>query len=210
MKALLLKDLLCLKKQFKLLLFIIIFFIVISIAFKDALMLLMFAIILSTTIIITAINNDEISGWDQFANTLPITRADIVKSKYILSVFLLLSIMVIVLPIVFLSNLVSKSLPYSGFMSILCISISASLFMTSILLPIYIKFGSQKGRLILFTFIFLPIFSMGFIVEKIGKLTNTFSIETLYSLSYTTPIFALIILIISHIISVKVYEAKEF
>lgn len=210
MKALILKDLFSLKKHVKWTLLTILFFLVISFVFENGLLLIALAFIFGTIQVTAVFQFDEMSSWDKFANTLPISKADIVKSKYLLGILFSVAFILIITPVVFISNALTTNLPVSSVVSILCLVVFGSLFILSILLPVYINFGTQKGRILLFSIVFLPIFSMGFIVEGISNLQVKMSLETVLRLGYISPIFAIATLVISYLISINVYTRKEY
>ena len=109
---------------------------------------------------ITALSYDEQSKWDKYANTLPISKADIVFSKYILSVMLMIFGLVMALPILFLSIFTKNDITSEFFLTFNLI-ITSALCLLAVLLPIYIKFGSIKGRIVLIAFCFIPGFLTG-------------------------------------------------
>ena len=90
MAGLILKDLMTIQRQLKTQAFVLIFFLFISIFMQQALMLFTIIIFIVTFQTITALTYDEQSSWDKYANTLPISKGDIVLSKYILSILLML------------------------------------------------------------------------------------------------------------------------
>uniref|UniRef100_UPI00403FD3DD ABC-2 transporter permease n=1 Tax=Ureibacillus sp. FSL K6-0786 TaxID=2954607 RepID=UPI00403FD3DD len=105
MKALILKDLYVILNQKNSLLMLITLFVIASFFLGDTGMLLIFLTVLSMTLINITLSNDETSHWNRFVNTLPINKADIVKSKYILSLILILFMVIIVFPIFLLTQL---------------------------------------------------------------------------------------------------------
>lgn len=212
MKALILKEFFSIQQHLKMVLFITLIFMVASFIFGDANLLLTFATVLCSVQITTSFTNDEMSKWNQFAGTLPIKKADIVKSKYVFSILLTSFFMVLVLPVMFLTNYFVSDEPMqtSIIFSILCIAISAIMIMHSILFPVYIKFGTQKGRIFLLLVVFIPVISANLLMDSLNELLSQFSMETLQFASYLSPFVSLIIFAISYFIAVNLYENKEF
>lgn len=205
MVALLMKDIYMLSKQLKIFLVFLIIFSVFSIIGDFGIVLLLFALMFGSLQLSSVFTFDEMCGWDQFANTLPFNRKTIVLSKYILGCISTFGAVLILAPIAFLSSEFSNiPTKYIGF--IFALIFTVGMLYISIVIPFYIKFGSQKGRIIIFAIIFIPTFSWQFISNNIQKIDLDFLIHY----SYILPIISLVIVFISYILSVKWYEQKEF
>ncbi|MEL4024450.1 ABC-2 transporter permease [Lysinibacillus endophyticus] len=209
MKALLLKDFFSMKSQIKWIFFIVLIVIGMSFYFENAMILLAITLIFGTIQITSIFTFDEMSGWDKFANTLPFRKSEIVKSKYILSLLLTVGILLLVCPFVVYSNYVTDSFKMNELFSIICLVVSLSIILLSFIIPTFIKFGTQKARIVLFILVFSLSYGLKFVLDIIALPTLP-SVETLQRMSYVSPIFALIILTISYLLSVKLYETKEF
>ncbi|MEL3960573.1 ABC-2 transporter permease [Lysinibacillus endophyticus] len=209
MKALLLKDFFSMKSQIKWIFFIVLIVIGMSFYFEDAMILLAITLIFGAIQITSIFTFDEMSGWDKFANTLPFRKSEIVKSKYILSLLLTVGILLLVCPFVVYSNYVTDSFKMNELFSIICLVVSLSIILLSFIIPTFIKFGTQKARIVLFILVFSLSYGLKFVLDIIALPTLP-SVETLQRMSYVSPIFALIILTISYFLSVKLYETKEF
>lgn len=208
MKALLLKDFLAMKSQLKMIITILLVFIAVSFFLQDSFYLVLSIFIFGTIQVTASFTYDEMSHWDQYANTLPLEKSDIVKSKYVLSLLLSIGTLLLFSPILLLINNWTNGIPLIDFLPIICLMATGSLIIMSFLLPIYIKFGPQKGRLFLFLIVILPIIgfnaSLSFILDKLPP------VETLQKLSFVSPIFGAILFVLSYMLSVKFYETKEF
>ncbi len=104
MVGLILKDLMTIQRQMKAQAFVLLFLLVMAIFMQQSAMLLAVIVFIVTIQAITVLSYDEHSKWDKYANTLPISKADIVFSKYILSVMLMIIGLVMALPIIFFIN----------------------------------------------------------------------------------------------------------
>lgn len=167
MAGLILKDLMTIQRQLKTQAFVLIFFLFISIFMQQGFMLFTIIIFIVTFQAITALTYDEQSSWDKYANTLPISKGDIVLSKYILSILLL-----------------------------------------ALLLPIYIKFGSIKGRMVLIALCFIPGFLFSLLKEYFPDMILILS--NLKQYMFFAPFAGLLILWLSSLISTAIYQHKEF
>ncbi|MGR6906326.1 ABC-2 transporter permease [Lysinibacillus sp. BSL11] len=208
MVGLILKDLMTIQRQMKAQAFVLIFLLVMAIFMQQSAMLLAVIVFIVTIQAITALSYDEQSKWDKYANTLPISKADIVFSKYILSVMLMIFGLVMALPILFFINFFTNNDITSEFFLTFNLIVTSALCLLAVLLPIYIKFGSIKGRIVLIAFCFSPGFLTGMFKEYIPDMTQTFLYLKQYV--YLAPLGGLILLCLSSLVSTAIYKRKEF
>lgn len=182
-------------------------FVIASFFLGDTGMLLIFLTVLSMTLINITLSNDETSHWNRFVNTLPINKADIVKSKYILSLILILFMVIIVFPIFLLTNMITKTFTMVNFISILSIFISGVLMMLSFVIPVTIKYGAQKARIFILALIFIPVIVINVISN--GSFFHQL-LEFLLLFGYIALIIAVVMFYLSYQLSVKFFEKKEY
>ena len=90
MKSLLLKDLLNLRGYVKIITFFVVFYGLITFTMDDLNFLSGMVIILFMMIPISSFNYDQHSKWDVFSQALPVSRKEIVQSKYVLGCLFLI------------------------------------------------------------------------------------------------------------------------
>lgn len=211
MLALVLKDLYMLQKQFKLIGVMLAFFMFMAFVLDNGIFLITLILIFATLQVTTAFTFDEMSDWDKFAGTLPVSKKQIVQSRYVLGVVLSVGGLLIVTPIMIVSNVITFNLPIYQVGAILTVVISFALVIIAILLPLYIKFGSQKARIIMFVLFFTPTILGGTMAGAFESVKADLPpVDTLALYSYGLPILALCIVYISFKISVRWYEKKQF
>ena len=217
MKGLIIKDLCVLKNQMKTLLLVLAFFIIFSIINEDATFILFLVPFYMIMILITTFNYDEFNKWDSYCNSLPLSRKEIVKSKYIL--FNATSLIALILGILasfiipsFIENTTFESL----FASIIGVAFGICLVI-SLLIPFYYKFGSSKGRIMLFLCIVLLALLIGAITsldifnnKELMNIINSLNNLSLGMFTLLLIILTVIIMSISYYISVRIYKNKEF
>ena len=217
MKGLIIKDLCVLKNQMKTLLLVLAFFIIFSIINEDATFILFLVPFYMIMILITTFNYDEFNKWDSYCNSLPLSRKEIVKSKYIL--FNATSLIALILGILasfiipsFIENTTFESL----FASIIGVAFGICLVI-SLLIPFYYKFGSSKGRIMLFlcivilALLILAITSLDIFNNKeLMNIINSLNNLSLGMFTLLLIILTVIIMSISYYISVRIYKNKEF
>ena len=201
MKGLLIKDFLLMKNYKKIAMFMLtigIFVGMNDISFASGYILVFVSILSMSTI-----TYDEANHGLNTLFTLPITRSDYVKEKYLFS----LIITGIGFVLVAILNCFSKS----GFVEIVTI-LSTSLLLLSISLPFQLKEGNEKGRIVLFVVVFGCTFLFAFLNQFIPKFFESME-ETLNALDPTMFSLGLlltsfILYFVSMMISIRVYKNR--
>ncbi|MFJ7950581.1 ABC-2 transporter permease [Lysinibacillus sp. NPDC096418] len=206
--ALVLKDLMTIQRQLKAQSFFLIIILFIAAFMQQGPILFAFITFIAATQAITALTYDELCNWDKFANTLPITKSDIVLSKYLLGIALMLIGLTIALPFAFLISYIADKGETINFFLTFSLIVTAAFCLLALLLPIYIKFGSVKGRMVLIAACFVPGFLVGLLEDHIAQFLPKFL--ELQNLSFFAPIAGLVILWLSSLISTAIYEKKDF
>lgn len=205
MLGLIFKDFICMKKtSLKLFVFFIVYFIIFTstgnISFLSAMI-----IMLSTMFVITTFAYDEVAKWDCFALSLPVTKKQVVLSKYLLAViFDVMGILV-----VFIIHVIKNRLIYEELISIYALA-AVALIIVSILIPLIYKFGTQKSRIWLIVIFLVPT-ALAALFSKSGLASN-FSLpseSTIETLVKASLPFAIIIFALSYFISCHIYENSE-
>ena len=211
MNALIWKDLYAIKGQLKSAIYLLLFFMMLTFFFDMGPVVVMLAVLFGSMQVMTSFTFDEMSKWDKYALTLPVSRRDIITSKYLLGLLLTVGSAIIICPVILLFNIFFESFTVGELFSILCTTSAGALLMLSLLIPIFLKFGTQKGRFVLFAVVFFPAFFTNFFSEYLMRLSVYLPpMETLKVLGYAAPLFMLIPLVISYFISVIIYSNKEF
>lgn len=134
------------------------------------------------TTIAHSIINDKKSGWENIEKSMPVTKDEIIKSKYILYlVMTTLSYMISIFLLKFMPNEISEVF--------YILPISCGLILGSILIPCNYILGIEKSYLgmmvsILFTIFTLVTFSVLYLAENIYILLAPFLSMILFIISY--------------------------
>lgn len=168
---------------------------------------------------IATFSYDEMAKANKYILTFPLTKKEIVLSKYILQFILTITgaILGIILSVI-ISLVLNKGIP--SFIDLISIALGGMFgigLVESIQMPCFYKFGAEKGRIYMFIITIVVAFGAGAIVMLGEKMTNTFSIN-LSSINNILEVFFPIILLgvilieyfISYKISYKIYSKKEF
>ena len=201
MKGLLVKDFLLMIKSKKVILFMLFIGIVggiNDISFATGYILMVLAMLSLSTI-----SYDEANHGLKTLFTLPISKSDYVKEKYLFS----LIITGIGFALVAILNCFSKS----GFMETFII-VSTALFLLAISLPFQLKEGNEKGRIVLFVVVFGCTFLFAFLNQFIPKFFESIEsvLNTLDSIMFSVGLLiaSIILYIISMMISIRIYNKK--
>lgn len=223
MKGLIIKDLLNLS-SYKTTLLIILIFCSIGMVGTDAVNAApIFITVMIGMIVLSTFNYDEASHAEKYILSLPLTRKEIVMSKYVLVIVanILGSIVGILLTIIIV-NVINVIRPEDLIkldfenLSITAVSgIFGVALIQAIQIPSVYRFGAEKGRIQMFLLLFLLVLmiaGVGFLITKIGFDINIEKINRFMN-HFGIPILILVSAIlyyISYKISYKIFKKKEY
>ena len=201
MKGLLVKDFLLMIKSKKVILFMLFIGIIggiNDISFATGYILMVLAILSLSTI-----SYDEANHGLNTLFTLPISKSDYVKEKYLFSL--------IITGIGFVFVTILGCFRKSGFMETLVI-LSTALLLLALSLPFQLKEGNEKGRIVSFVVVFGFIFAFVFLNQCIPKFFESME-ETLNNLDATMFSIGLlmssfVLYFVSMMISIRVYKNR--
>lgn len=210
MNSLLLKDILSLRGYLKTLVIIIGFFTIMSFSYEDPSFLSGMIILLMSMLPVTTFSYDQLAKWDVFSQTLPVSRKQVVMSKYMLGIIAIFTGLVLsILLNVFVTQAKSLELDILYlFQANLMIALVALLFL-SILIPLIYNFGVEKSRMLIILVLAIPslivigLSKVGVALPDIDKITPAM----LLGVGFLCVIIAMLI---SYFISVRIYTKKEF
>lgn len=169
MKALLLKDFFVLRKQFQVMALIFVVYGIWGFFAENYLFLSSFIPFIFVMMTMTSFSFDDTYKWTGYALALPISRRQLVFSKYLLTL-LLVAIGGIASSIYGYLMLFILKEPITTEFLLSCLT-SISIVLTSffILLPIVFQFGVEKARYIMFLLFMIP-FLLLLAMERFGFL----------------------------------------
>lgn len=214
MKGLILKDLLNLRKNLKTIIIMCLFYTLLFSTLNPTFLSGMITILFAMQIL-TTFSYDDYSKWNMYALSLPITKKQLVLSKYILGIsfiifggvfsFILTSLLSLFKGSFILGDLVASIIGSTGIM----------ILMILILLPLIFKYGVERSRIMLLAIFAIPTVLI-LIISKVLALTGIPfpSEEQLNVLLPVICIIATLILIagsyVSYMTSVKIVTKKEY
>lgn len=205
------KDLYVLKKYSKtlgiiLLLYAVWGYAMDSISFLGGVITLLFAMMVNTSL-----SYDDAAKWDVYALTLPISRRDMVTSKYILSLaFLVPGFLLSLLFITVITRL--KGTPFTLDIWItLGVMISISAIYQCIIIPFILKFGTEKARIASASILIAPSLLIFLLFKaNIPKPSQAILDLLIHNLPFLAGGFLVVIFVVSYFISIKIVENKEY
>ncbi len=147
MKGLFYKDVISVTKLYRSMFLIILVFLSLSFIQKGNFFWAVYAAFMGCTMVATMQNTDETSKWCALCDTLPVTRSDMVKEKFLFNTLINLGIIAVYL-ILCLIAMLFKAAPAPGdiFVSIITMWI-AGVVSSSLTLTTAFLFGPQKSQL---------------------------------------------------------------
>ena len=208
-KGLIYKDLFLLKEAFPIVALAVLFLLfTIILGFSGGflalcIMLMVFAVkVVESTLIY-----DETDGWDSFVLTAPVSRKEIVRSKYLLQILFLAGAFLISAVILLLISLIPMFSGEDWLFLMLVVGFCYALVYGAVVIPIYLKFGQHTSRYVAFAVL----------VVVAGLYGATFGITMFLEFAASTiPLLIGVLVLslaaygVSYSISRKIYAKREF
>lgn len=209
MKGLILKDLLSISRELKIMAVLCVFAAIFSsaIGFSSGIFMVAFV---TGTLSITSFAYDDASNWNRTALSMPLNRSDIVISKYIthiLLVFTALTATACLFCLLSITGIWSYDpvdiLLYSG------VALFITIAFFSILIPMIYKFGAERARILIVMIGVVPIIILMLIKDYIPPLTAIDESLLERVLPILLPLISIMLFIISMLISIAIFKRKE-
>lgn len=206
MKGLILKDLLNLKSTFKMLGLMIFVFAVIYIPqgndFIFGMIILMVAMM-----VVTTISYDDLAKWDAYALTMPLTRKEIVLSKYLVMTLLNTLGAILSLIVGIVGSMIMEQSFSTEILAIIGVLYLIAFSFGSMMVPLVYQFGAEKARLMMFLCALIPI-GLILLATQIKIPLPEAANPLIYFILLLG--FTVIMVLVSYLISLRIYSKKEF
>lgn len=206
MKGLIIKDFIYIRQQLKLYIIIMILWFVIGFMSSGPEFFCGIMLMFVTMIPMTAIAYDDSSGWDSFVLTAPVSRKQLVLSKYILmGITLIVSAVLAFTGGIVIGGEAVECVFYTVMMSAIGLTLS------SVMIPVAFRFGVEKGRFVFLAVIAAVVAAAGAAGSGFGE---RFDIRNIYLNQWTAAVIMLAAAVLFSVISLKIseriYDKKEF
>lgn len=206
MKGLLLKDWYMAKSYCRSYLLIILVFGAVSV-FTPKGWFAFFPILLASLFPVTLISYDERFKWQNYADTMPYRRKDIVSAKYIFMLISVTAAVCVTAGAFTIYSFMHKDFQFASVLQFAGLSLFFGIVPSSLILPFIFKLGAEKGRII-----YMGVFGLTFTCFSLIFLFSTSSeaLSRIVSWMYfLLPAGAFVILVLSWFASVKFYENRD-
>ena len=166
-------------------------------------------VVLGVMMVATSFYYDNYSKWDKFARSMPLSLEMLVGSKYLLMLINAAGAFVAALAAQYIHSLLSQT-PFGGSMQTLLGFLFGSLLFGSLLLPIVIKFGPEKMRYMMIVICALGGIAIGGVFALAEGELPSLSLSINFVLFVLLPLAAAIALVVSYMVSLRIYQKKEF
>ena len=205
MTGIIVKDLIYLRRQVKTMAILLIFYIIMFSMMQETSQIIsmfsMIMVLLSSILMMNTFAYDELSKWDIYSLSLPVTKVQLVLCKYFLT-FVLSGVGVLLSIAVALAK---QALNLEAWVGIYTAFGVAVLF-CSILIPLLFKFGVQRARILLVCIIMIPTAGIFFLINlKVPALGEA----SLIFLLKISPVALVVFIALSIFISCRVFQNKE-
>lgn len=210
MKGLLLKDFAIVKQQGRSIFIIVAIAIFMMFAGNDITFVVAYANMLFVMFGITTLNYDAFDNGFSFLFTLPISRKLYVAEKYLFSLMCVAAGLILSSVLMTVTgNMNSDALSF-----IVGYAMAATLLL-SILLPVELKFGPEKGRIamiVIFAIVFAVVFGLKKVSESVDFTSVIVTINGMNKVALAGILIGIdvIVLVVSYFISCRIMEKKEF
>ena len=222
MKALIIKDLMLLKNQKSSggILFALV--IIFAITYSNPAFVISYSAIMFAVISLNTIAFDEHENANTYLFTLPVKRTTYAKEKYALSGIVLLVSMAGISLITLLSTLIRTKTVTGEFLfewkATVALSILLVVPLLAVAIPVYLKYGTEKGRIVLFIFA-LSIVIGSYLLDKggnlyqislVGQMKDIYKNGITLQKGMTGAVLCATITMVSMAISIKIMKNKEY
>ena len=155
---------------------------------------------------------EDNNGINYLIAFLPVKRSEYVISRYLLGIGSLL-LSTIVIYIVYLVSIKINPLKEIPIEILLPISMTSAILAMSIIIPLVLKFGINKGRVFMSIIIMIITMTPIYIISDISKnpkmIDNIMNIINNIGIPIIAILINIVIILISVFISIKLYQSKE-
>lgn len=178
--------------------------------FTDNVFFLSFSMMMPVLLINSAIVSDEGCKWEPYALAMPVSRRDIVLSRYlfgVLNMALIIGIEIVMMLIGSLFGLAS-----SDSLLFLPIVLAAGFIIISFQMPAMTKYGATKGRMMSMLIIILVMATTGALSALFSDIDVPVFMSTSSACSqiWIAPVLGLLVMAVSALCSIRIAEKRNY
>lgn len=209
MKGLIIKDLLVLRKTGRIFLMLIGLYLIMSIFMHTDMGPMM--VFICGMLSISTFAYDEQAKWDGYALTMPVSKRDLVRTKYVLAILLCFIGAVAGAVLSTASKLNAPIIDWGSILLTPFVALCVSFIFNSLAIPLLYKFGAEKSRVILLACYAAPIIAASLVMNELEKSSGALlQYQSLLNLgAILLPFFSIALLYVSYRISLRIYHNKD-
>lgn len=215
MTGLIVKDFLIMRKSIKTyILFLLFYFVMAAVGIFPISFITAMVQIIIMMLPLSAFSYDELSKWDRYAFSLPLSRRAVAGARYLFALLLSFFSALFGLLVCLVLSLFFHAPDLMENCLTVMVSLALGLLYCDILLPLTYKLGPERARPYFYLVIFLPIVLLVG-ASKLGLLDGLSFLEqipetTAIAFVLLLPLLPLLGMGVSYLISCRILERKEF
>lgn len=215
MKGMMLKDLFLLKELRKMVVLFAAIAIMMTLGGGNEAFVLGYFNVLMMSVAMNSTSYDDYNNGFSFIFTLPVTRKEYVREKYIFGFLVSFCGWLFTVILTAVSLTARGKMDVGEWIPVWLIFLGISVLGLSVALPGAIKYGSDKGRIMMIVFVaavFVVIVLGGKLAKRMGIDLNNLIYRLLEGrlLPFIAGVIVILAVLVSYLCSVKIMEKKEF
>jgi hypothetical protein len=208
-KGLFIKDFLLFKKTGRIFLLLLVLYMFMTIFTHTDLGPLM--VFLTGMLSISTFAYDEQAKWDGYALTMPVSKRDLVLSKYVVAIILCFVGAVAGAVLSVASKLNAPLINWNSILITSGVALCASYLFNSLALPLLYKFGAEKSRVVLLACYAVPLIAASLVLNELEKSSGALlRLQSLLNLgAILLPFVTIAVLFLSYRISLHIFNKKD-
>lgn len=209
MKSLILKDCYNIGHNAKTMVVLLLFLGVVSMPASGVVGFIVLSAVLCSMMLVTTFTFDETSKWTRYAMIMPVTKNELVLSKYL--VLLLFTTIGVALGgcVGLISGLILKNVDFRTMVTAVLVALVTAVVMGGISVPLLFRYGAEKARLLSIVSFSIPALIYAAIIKIAAFFHITISQNAIMLLLYVSPVLLIIMLYLSYRISCRIFAKKE-
>lgn len=215
MTGLIVKDFLIMRKSIKTyILFLLFYFVMAAVGIFPISFITAMVQIIIMMLPLSAFSYDELSKWDRYAFSLPLSRRAVAGARYLFALLLSFFSALFGLLVCLVLSLFFHAPDLMENCLTVMVSLALGLLYCDILLPLTYKLGPERARPYFYLVIFLPIILLfgAFKLGLLGGLAFLLKLPdaTVITFLFLLPLLPLMGMGVSYLISCRILKHKEF
>lgn len=166
--------------------------------------------IICATMIVTTYTLDERYGWQKFAMAMPVSAKQYVGAKYIVNLIFCTAGVAVGAIIALLLQAYKHAVDIPALLAVCAAALGICLLFGVFIIPLLTYFGAEKARLIMMGVIAIPTVLAYVVLDKVDLSSMVFTDAQVKLILAGVIAAVILIVLLSYLISVKIFQRKEF